>query len=114
MSEELCTEGLFQLVLMAVVRFAYSFSTSVIFVIMMEYFPASIRNIGIGFPSAFGGLGSLLSETIFVAAYEKGINIFLLSALVFCLNMLTMIPIPETKGLKELDQIREVSEQIER
>ena len=113
-NEQLCKEGLIQLLLMAVVRFAYSFNTSVIFIIMMESFPASIRNIGIGFPCAFGGIGSLLSQTIFVAAYEKGLSIFFLSALIFGVNMILMIPIAETKGIKELDEIIEVKEEMEK
>ena len=60
---------------------------------MVELFPVSIRSMGVGIPPAFGGFGSMLSQLIFVSAFEEGINFFLVVSFFFLLNLLLILKV---------------------
>ena len=100
-----CSSGVGQLILMGLIRFCYSFSMSVIYLILIESYPTSIRTIGIGFPSAMGGFGSLLSQVLFVGAFEKGVNIFIFAGFWYFCMLCLMYFVPETKGNEAGDHI---------
>ena len=47
--------------------------------------------MGVGIPPAFGGFASMLSQVIFMSAYEKVLNFFVVLSIFFGLNLVLML-----------------------
>ena len=78
---------------------------------MVELFPVSVRSMGVGIPPAFGGFASMLSQVIFMSAYEKVLNFFVVLSIFFGLNLVLMLGVSETYGKEDQDNIEEVAEE---
>ena len=99
--------------LVMIVRFMISFEFSMYFISQAEFYPVSVRSVGIGTGGILGALCAGLSQVLMINTGEMGINPFLIISVMSLLSFLVFFWIPETLSMKSRDQIPEVQEILE-
>ena len=110
---EWCEESILQMTLVVIVRFMISFEFSMYFISQAEFYPVSVRSVGIGAGGILGALCAGLSQVLMINTGEMGINPFLIISVMSLLSFLVFFWIPETLSMKSRDQIPEVQEILE-
>ena len=91
-----------------IARFCIAFQFGLFFVSVCEFYPTSIKTIGLSVASFFGAVGTVISEVVLTATRQLAINPFLIIATVFGLVIVGYQWIPETYGMEPQDQIQEM------
>lgn len=106
-----CSEAIWQIVLVMVSSFCVEFQFVFIFQHLIEFYPTTIRTIGMGIPTATGAFGNFLSQLLIVSAIEKIGSAFPMVAVITALGTIAYIFAPETLNKPLTDQIEEVRQE---
>ena len=107
---EYCAAVFVEMGLAMLTRFCIVSSIALIYIMMGEFYPASISELAIGILGLASGLGSFLGVIIFTSTQELAINPYLLiGLLIFCVGV-ALLKAPETMNNEPRDQIQEVEE----
>ena len=107
---ESCTAVFVEMGLAMLTRFCIISSLSLIYIMMGEFYPASISELAIGILGLVSSSGSFLGVIIFTSTQELAINPFLLiGSMLFCVG-LALLKAPETINSEPSDQIQEVED----
>ena len=110
---EQCPLKTIQLGLVMVARFCIIFQYSVLLVVLSEFYPTSVKAMGVAIVATFGLIGTIISEVLLTATREMGINPFLVIGIAFGCVIVAYRWTPETYGLEPQDQVEEMRQHDE-
>ena len=87
----------------------FVFQTSVIYIHFVEFYPVSIRSIGLGIPTLFGSIGVFCSQVFIVSAFEVSLVLpFAIMTGAAVLGLMNYAFTTETLNTNPKDQIEEI------
>ena len=108
--EEECGAVFIEMGLAMLTRFCIVSSFSLSYIMMGEFYPASITELAMGTMGLISSSGNFLGIILFTDTQELSINPYLLIGLILAFVGVVLFKAPETIGNEPKDQIQEVQE----
>lgn len=100
-----CSQVFWQMGFVMLARVLISFQFSMFYVNQAEFYPVSIRTMGLGISGLFGTLALGISQIIIVGSGETGFNPFLFISMVALVTAILYCFAPETHKVASREQI---------
>ena len=103
-----CSEAVLQIGLVMVARFCLSFEFGLFSVAQTEYYPASVKGVGVATSALLGGFAIVVCQILMAYVRQMGVNPFSVITFLFAMMMVSYGWMVETHLMKPRDQVEEM------
>ena len=93
-----CSLAVLQIGLVLIARFSIAFMTGLYFVAQSEFYPTSVKGVGVGAAAFAGNLGIVLAQIVLTDAKQLGINPFLIIGVCYLMAAVATSGCPKPTG----------------